>query len=265
VLPAAAALIDRFTAACRADERVVAAILGGSHASGAADDHSDVDLYAVLADPAYDQFVADALAFARRLGDPIFSEPWRSRHGDDLVFLVFADGTEAELGFAPESRYGAVHHGPHRVLVDKKGILNDVAFPPRRPDPAAQLDALRGEVEWFWHNLSHFIKAIAREQPWWAFGALEDLRRTCAQLARLRHGATAEPEGYEKIDAALPPAALAPLRDTVSPPDRAGMLRAARATVGIYQLLARPLAQEHGLRYPAEHERVMLERLARLT
>ena len=32
---------------------VVAAVLGGSHARGAADAHSDVDLYAIVADAAY--------------------------------------------------------------------------------------------------------------------------------------------------------------------------------------------------------------------
>jgi hypothetical protein len=260
----AEAAIERFAAACRADERVVAAFLGGSYARGAADEHSDGDLYAVVADAAYEGFLADHAAFVRRLGEPVFCEPWRSRHGLDLVFFVLADGVEGELGLAPASDFRGVHGGAHRVLVDKAGLLDGVTFPLFQPDPAAQKETLRGAIEWFWHDLSHFAKAAARGQAWWAFGALDDLRRTCVQLARLRHDFAADHEGYEKVDEALPAELLAPLRATVCPPDRAAMLRAARALVARYQELARPLAGAHGLTYPSGHERVILERLDRL-
>ena len=43
------AIVDRFVAACRADERVLAAILAGFYARGTADAHSDLDLYALAA------------------------------------------------------------------------------------------------------------------------------------------------------------------------------------------------------------------------
>jgi hypothetical protein len=248
----AGALVERFAAACRADDRVVAAVLGGSHARRTADAYSDVS------------FLADRAAFVRRLGEPVFLEPWRSRHGLDLVFFVLADGMEGELGLGRESGFATIHGGAHRVLVDKKELLDGVVFPLHRPAEADQVEALRGQIEWFWHDLSHFVKAIARGQSWWAHGALEDLRRTCVQLARLRHDFAAEPEGYEKVEEALPAERLAPLRATICPPDRAAMLRAARQIVRFYQELARPLAREHGLAYPAEHERLMLERLGRL-
>jgi hypothetical protein len=84
------------------------------------------------------------------------------------------------------------------------------------------------------------------------------------QLARLRHDFAAEPEGYEKVEEALPVERLAPLRETICRPDRAAMLRSAAAIVRFYQELARPLAREHGLEYPAGHERLMLDRLGRL-
>jgi predicted nucleotidyltransferase len=260
----ARALVERFTAACRADDRVVAAVLGGSHARGTADAHSDVDLYAIAADAAYEAFLVDHAAFVRRLGEPVFLEQWRSPHGLDLVFFVLADGLEGELGLARESGFATVHGGAHRVLVDKAGLLDGVVFPLHRPAEAEQVETLRGQIEWFWHDLSHFTKAVARGQLWWAHGALEGLRRTCVQLARLRHDFAAEAEGYEKVEEALPAERLAPLRETICPLDRAAMLRAAGAIVRFYQELARPLAREHGLAYPAEHERIMLDRLGRL-
>ena len=41
-------VLDRFVAACRADERVVAAFLSGSYAGGAADEYSDLDLGVII-------------------------------------------------------------------------------------------------------------------------------------------------------------------------------------------------------------------------
>jgi len=38
-------VMNRFVAACQADERVVAAFLGGSYARGTTDAYSDLDLY----------------------------------------------------------------------------------------------------------------------------------------------------------------------------------------------------------------------------
>jgi predicted nucleotidyltransferase len=265
VSAAAESVIERFAALCLADQRVVAAFLGGSYASGSADDQSDVDLYVVVEDGAYEGFVANATVFVRRLGETVFGEVWRSPGGHVLVFFVLVDGTEGELGLARESAFADVHGGAHRTLVDKKGLLDGVVFPRHRADPVEQVEALRGHIEWFWHDLSHFVKGMARGQSWWALGTLNDLRRICVQLARLRHDFGGVPEGYEKVDEALPAELLAPLRETVAPFDRVEMLRAARAIVGIYQGLARPLAREHGLTYPTGHERVILERLARLS
>lgn len=256
----ASELIARFARLCADDPRIVAAFVGGSHARGDADEHSDVDLYAVVDDGAYDGLVAELPALVRRLGEPIFCEPWRSRHGIDTVFFVLSNGTEGELGVAPASAFSRLHVGEHRVLVDKRDLLAGVAFPRTSSD---QTETLRGLIEWFWHNVSHFHKAIARGQPWWAYGALDDMRGTCVQLIRLRGDFGAEPDGWEKVDGAVATEALAPLRPTLAA-DHADLVRAGRATIAVYQELARDLAREHRLRYPSEHAHVMLERLARL-
>ncbi len=66
--------IDRFVAACQADERVVAAFLGGSYARGTADAYSDLDLYLITTDEAHEDFFAGREAFMRLLGEPVFLE-----------------------------------------------------------------------------------------------------------------------------------------------------------------------------------------------
>jgi len=254
------AVIDRFVAACRADERVTAAFLAGSYARGAADAHSDLDLFLVTADNTYDDFAAGSRTFAQQLGEPLFIETFDV---PDALFLILTDGTEVDLSFIPESRVGQLLDEPHWSLLDKHGLLAQVTRYEAGP-AGLQTEALRRQITWFWHDLSHFITAMARGQLWWAYGQLETLRRICLNLARLRHNLADSEVGEDpsfKIDKALPAGELAALRETFCPREPAAMLAAAQVLVDFYRTLAVPLAAANGHVYPAELERVILARL----
>src|SRR6266581_7691387 len=95
-------VMNRFVAACQADERVVAAFLGGSYARDTADAYSDLDLYLITSDEAYDDFFAGRAAFLRLLGEPVLLEDFHG-YGFDMVFFIFPDGTEGELDLGRES------------------------------------------------------------------------------------------------------------------------------------------------------------------
>jgi predicted nucleotidyltransferase len=268
-LPQAHQLVtDRFVAACQADARVVAAFLGGSYARGAADAYSDLDLDLITSDAAYDDFFAGREAFVRRLGEPVFLQDYHDdAHGGgvDFVFFTLADGTECEIGLARESQFTHLHAGPYRVLLDKRGILAGAVFPLPEVDQDEQTETLRSLISWFWHDLSHhFITPMARGQLLSAYGALEDLRRTCVNLARLSENFAAEAEGYEKVEQALPAERVAALAATSCPLERDAMLDAAHAIVRLYEVLAPPLAEAHTIPYPAELARMMSARLEQL-
>jgi predicted nucleotidyltransferase len=257
-------VMNDFVAACQTDERVVAAFLGGSSARDAADAYSDLDLYLITTDEAYDDFTASREAFIGRLGEPVFLEVYHGG-GADFVFFTFPDGTEVELGLGRQSHFTHIHGGPYRVLLDKKGILIGAVFPCYKAAQTEQIETLRRLVSWFWHDLSHhFITTMARGQLWSAYGALEDLRLTCVNLARLRENFQAEAEGYEKVEQALPVEQLAPLQATYCPMERGAMLQAALLIVRFYQELAPPLARAHSVPYPADLARVMSDRLEHL-
>jgi len=231
-------VMNRFVAACQADERVVAAFLGGSYARGAADAYSDLDFGLIISDEAYYNFTASREAFLQQLGEPVFLENYHDG-GADIVFFIFSDGTEGELALGRQSHFTHIHVGPYRVLVDKKGILAGVVFSGYEPAHAQQIETLRGMINWFWHNLlHHFITPMARGQLWSAYGGLEDLRLACVNLARLRENFKAEAEGYEKVEQVLPVEQLAPLQATFCPLERGAMLQAARVIVQFYQELA---------------------------
>ena len=257
-------IVDRFLAACQADERIVAAFLVGSYAGGTADAHSDLDLYLVIADEAYEDFVAGREAFGRLLGEPAFLEDFDL---PNFVFLIFPDGTEVELAVGRESAISHISGGPYQLLLDKKGFPAGAAPPPLSRAQAQQVETLRRQVYWFWHDLSHFITAMARGQLWWAYGQLEALRGYCVNLARLRQNFsdTGVGEAYFKVEHALAPEQLAPLQASLCPMEADAMLQAAWVILHFYQEVAPPLARTHGIAYPVDLERVMSDRLQKVS
>jgi len=256
--------LDRFVAVCQADDRVLASFLGGSYAKGTADAYSDLDLSLITTNAAYDAFFADRATFLQQLGAPVFLESFGN---PNIVFFIFPDDTEGELWLGSASRLDHIHSGPYRVLLDKQGMLTGAVFPEREPTQAEQIETLRRQVVWFWHDLSHFSTAIGRGQLGWAHGQLEALRLYCINLARLRQNfldAEVGSEGYWKLEQALAAAQLAPLEMTYCPLERGAMLQAVRTLVQFYQEQAQILTRTHGIAYPAALERVMLDRLDKL-
>jgi hypothetical protein len=198
------------------------------------------------------------------LGELVFLEDFDI---PSIAFFIYADDTEGELNFARESKLEQIHAGPFHILLDKKNLLEGAEFPEHIPASAGQLEKLRREVQWFWHELSHFITAMRRGQVWWAQGQLEALRSICVNLARLRHNILDEEAGeeaYFKIENVMPVESLAPLKETFVPFEQEELLNAALTIVRFYLEIAPPLAQLHGVSYSHELERVMLDRLQKL-
>jgi predicted nucleotidyltransferase len=258
------AFVERFVNACQTDDRLVAAFLGGSNAKGYADEYSDVDLCVITADQAFEEFLKERESFLRSLGDLVFLEDFDI---PNTVFYIFADDTEGELNFFRESQLNQIHAGLYRPLLDKKNILEGAVFLEGEPSPSEQIEKLRRQIQWFWHELSHFITAMQRGQIWWAQGQLEALRAICVNLARLRHNildADVGEEAYFKIETAMPVEELSALKEIFCPMEKEEMLKASLAIVRFYREIAPPLAQKHGVHYPQGLERVMLDRLQRL-
>lgn len=257
-------VLDRFIAACRADDRIVAAFLGGSYARGAADEHSDLDIYLITTDESLDEFSNQREAFLHLLGEPLFIENFDM---PNHVFYMFADGTEGELGFGKESDFAHIHGGPYAVLVDKKHVLDGVVFAGQEPASDEQIEKLRRFMYGFWHDLSHFATAIGRGQLWWAGGQLEQLRRFCVNMARLQHNfkdTEVGEEPYFKIEKAMPVEILEPLQATFCPLEKEALLEAGFVILRFYREMATSLARKHGVPYPDLLDQIMVGRLEKL-
>jgi hypothetical protein len=257
-------ITERFVTICQEDQRVVAAFLGGSYITGKADAYSDLDLYLITTDEAYKDFVAGKDDFIRLLGNPLFLEDFGTAHGS---FFIFADGTEGEFWIGRVSDFRHIHGGAYTVLLDRQGILKGVDFPLHQADEAEQVEVLRQQIAYFWHDAFHFIKAMGRKQLWFAYGELEILRRICLNLARLQHN-LADPgvggEPHFKIEQALPSEQLAPLQPTCCPLEYEAMVQAGMTIFQFYQRLAADLGREHGIPYLVDLENVVRDQLEKL-
>ncbi len=256
---------SRFLAICLADARIVAAFLGGSHARGQADEYSDLDLYFVTTDEAYAEFLAEKEQFARQLGRLLFLEDFGRPHG---YLFIHENGTEGEFWFGRQSDFQDICSGPYTVLFDRHSVLRGGVFPAPVADPANQMQLLRRQIDLFWHELSHYIKAMGRKQWWFAYGQIEAMRRMCVILARLNHdfedAYLAEDEPYFKIEDALPVEVLLPLQATCCAIEEHALLEAGNALCDYYMSLAPAMAKSHGLAYSVALEKLMRAELRRL-
>jgi len=257
-------IVDRFVATCQADERIVAAFLGGSHAQDKADKFSDLDLFFITIDEAYETIVAERKRLIHLLGEPLVMEDFGAANG---YFVFFANGTEAEIWFGHESKFSDIYEGPYKTLLDKKGILAGVTFPVRVAESGKQTELLNQLLGGFWHELSHFIKAMGRRQLWFAYGQLEVMRQICVNLARLKHDYS-DPylgeEPYFKVEQILPIEKLSPLETTYCPMEFKSMLDAAQIICRFYQNVAPNLAKEHNLSYQTDLDQIMTSHLREL-
>ena len=257
-------IMDRFITACQTDDRVVAALHVGSYVKGLEDEHSDVDLFLIIKDDAYNDFNANREAFVRQLGEPLFMEDFDQ---SDFLFLIFSDGSEVEISFRRESQVSQFLDGPYRVLVDKKNIMDSIKPRERKFNHEEQKEKLRRLIYWFWHELSHFTTALARGQLWWAQGQLGALRLACINLLRLENNFSDQEigeEGYFKIEKAIPVEQLSALEMTYCPMEKEAMLESVLVIVPFFRDLAMRLASTHGITYPQRLDQVIIEKLVAL-
>jgi predicted nucleotidyltransferase len=253
-------VIARLVESCTSDERVAAAFLGGARARGEDDEFSDIDVSVIVADDAYTEVTAGRDAFVRRFGEPLFLEDFGNEH---LTFVIFADGTDLELHLLRKSDLRSILSGPHRVLLDKEGILEGMEFPLPELDREARTEELRKILFWFWHDVGHFTTAIGRGLLWWAAGQLEALRNYCVNLVRIGQDGAAEDEPYWKLDVEISTEPLDALRSTFVPVERDAMLRGGRDVVAFFRRTATAVAATNGLAYPTELDQLVSGHLDR--
>jgi hypothetical protein len=203
---------------------------GGSFASGEMDEFSDLDLFLVVAPPAWAEPSESRRAIAQSLGPLLLA--FKGEHvgePDMLICLYGPPLVHVELHFVTPERFCA-RPDRHVVLWDREGRLR-AAGPRGLPPPAPP------DWQWiedrFWHWVRYVAAKIGRAELFEALRILGDLRsRVLGPLAL--HEAGAPAYGVKKIERTSPDRAKQ-MRATVAAYDADDIVRAMRATIAMYR------------------------------
>jgi predicted nucleotidyltransferase len=214
-------LLGRAVARLQDDARVVALVLGGSLAHGAADPYSDVDLYVVVRDGAFDGVLAERDAIAEAVGSPLFAfdvDPVPGGSTDRIVVYEGPDGfpTKFDFMYLKESDLEpAPKWAGCPVLKDEGGRVGAVvarsegyAQPPPSPEALQELN------QKFWTLCWYVFGKIARGELWEALDGLHDIR-SLALVPLLDQAAGRPHEGYRRLEGKLDPETASRLEATL--------------------------------------------------
>ena len=232
--------VSRFCDACRREELIVAAFVGGSLAAGTADDVSDVDLYTITDEADYVAFFARRTAFMHAWARPLLllDTPNFEGLGFNMLHFVLDDGVHGEVALGHTGNFRALHGGPHQVLVDKRGLLDGVTFPLHVPSAAERRQQAERALDWFWLDFIQFRKHLHRQRPVAVAAELARLRAHCADLLAVARAQDITADGDTLAKR---------LEATVEPGDPAVV---ARAIAQVHQELGSRIATYFGLPYP---------------
>lgn len=176
-------LLRRIVAVLAADERVVAAWLGGSLGRGRGDAWSDLDLWVVIADEHAAAVTEGRRTFVAAVGPPVLVEEAPRNAPAGGAYLLVLYGGEAgaqQVDWYWEPRATARVPAGVRVLFDRVGLpAAPTAVPLGDGERAA---ALGDGVAVFWVAVLLAAKAVARGRAWaatrmmvWAVGTLAEV------------------------------------------------------------------------------------------
>src|SRR5438105_5382998 len=246
--------IERFARAAESDERVVAAFLGGSFAAGTADEHSDLDIYAVIDDAVYEQFFRDREAFVHRWADPVFVDTTANfiGLGFDMVHFVNRDGVTGELAIGKPSSMLAMHGGPHEPLVDRAGLLEGVTFPLYEPSADDRQASVERATSWFWLDVISLAKALGRGRTADAMRYLSSMRDRLSTVV----GEVRPEDDRERL--------REPLLPTYVPAGRDRILEAASSLMALHRETGSRTEIRGSREYPDDLARVAEVKLRRI-
>ena len=263
-------LLGRAVARLREDERVVALLLGGSLARGAADLYSDVDLYVVVRDGAFDAVLAERDAIAGGVGSKLFAfdvDPVPGGSTDRIVLYEGPDGKpikfdfmylkESDLEPAPKWAGCAVLEdeggGVGAVVARSEGL----APPPPKPEELLELN------QKFWTLCWYVFGKIVRGELWEALDGLHDIR-SLALVPLLDWAAERPHEGYRRLEGKLDPEMASRLKATLSPLEPEALYAALRAEVELFRGLRAEVFGRHGLGFDPAAEEALEAEMGRL-
>jgi predicted nucleotidyltransferase len=264
-LPQHRELLERVFTRFRDDIRALGLVVGGSLARGGADFYSDVDLYVVVRDGAFEDVLAERDSTAEAVGSTFFGFVVDPVAGGSTDHIVLYDGPvkfdfmylrESDLG--PHPRWdGCV------VLKDTDGRLGAVvarseALGPSRPSAEGLLELNQKFWTWCWYAFGK----IERGELWEALDGLHSIR-SLALVPLLDWSAERRHEGYRRLERKTNQEQTSRLLATVAPMKASALHAALRAEVELFRELRAAVLDRYGLTIDLAPEEVLESEMGR--
>lgn len=182
------ALLQRVTALLRADERVSGAWLAGSLGRGQADELSDIDLWLAVADEHCPAMVAARREYVGLVARPLLVEeaPEDAPAGGAHLLVLYGGQTgPQQVDWYWQAQSEARVPVDARLLFERLPLLREVPPPATR---LARVEALEGQVAFFWAMSNIAAKCVARRQPCAALKLLEVVGEALAEVKAMAGG-----------------------------------------------------------------------------
>lgn len=242
--PSHRAMLEQILVALKADARIVGVAAGGSGASGAMDEYSDLDLVIAVEPDAYAAVSAGRKEIAAGLGKLLAAFTGEHVGEPRLLICLYDDPLmHVDLKFVSLPDTAERVEEPN-VMWERDGRLSAALALGQARYPVPQPEWLEDRF-WIW---THYCATkIGRGELFEALDFLSFLRgRVLGPLALIAVGA--QPNGVRKIEQ-LAPEYAARLEATIAVHDRAACLTALEACVRLYDdLRATSLMPDAGAR-----------------
>jgi predicted nucleotidyltransferase len=264
-LPEHRKLLERAVARFRDDVRVVGLVAGGSLAHGGTDFYSDVDLYIVVKDEAFDEIFAERNVAAEAVSSPLFGYVVDPMPGGSTDHIVIYEGPVKfdfmylrKSDFKPASKWSGCP-----VLRDVTGYVEDVVghskeLAPTQPTTEELLELNQRFWIWCWYVFGK----IMRGELWEALDGLHSIR-SLALVSLLDWVAERPHEGYRRLERKLSPEAASRLMVTVAAVEPRALYAALQAEMELFRRLRAVVFDRFGLTFDPALEEVLVREISR--
>ena len=252
-------LLERAFVRFQDDVRAVGLLVGGSLAHGGADFYSDIDLYVVVRDGAFEDIFAERSSIAEAVGPPLFGFTVDPVSGGSTDYIVVYEGPikfdfmylqESDLESHPKWVGCAVlkdTDGHVGAVVARSEVLG-----PPRPSAEGLLELNQKFWTWCWYAFGK----IERGELWEALDGLHSIRSLT--LVPLLDWVVERPhEGYRRLEQKTDPEEASRLLATVAPVRAQALYAALRAEVELFRDLRAVVLDRYGLALDPTPEEVL--------
>ena len=242
-----------------ADERIVAAWLGGSFGTGIADDYSDIDLHLLIADEHVDDFRTGWVAVAQTICPVVVT---RSIPGLIGGWAITPDWLHLDVICYPAGTFDPAGLRGCRPLADRVGILPIDAT--TRPKPLGQPYFPQEAVQFYFYLLGNLAVVLGRGELTLASNGAIARRDLGLVPLMLAENGVSKSDGAKRLNPYLTREQIQVLHGLPAvASDRESIIRFDQLVAAEMIKRGRPLARATGQTWPEQFEAATLAYLNR--